>query len=121
MATKIMLNTWTGLRNMATVWMGAIHVIIRRMAQFIRQHDWSAVVVEILVVIIGLMLAFQLDRWWEERGEQAQEAEYVQRLMGDIESDIPDIEYGIRLAEVRLAMADLLMAVSANAAKAMDR
>ena len=35
---------------------------IRRMARFIREHDWFAVFVEILVVIVGLMLAFQLDR-----------------------------------------------------------
>jgi len=27
---------------------------------------------EIIVVIVGLMLAFQLDRWWEQRGERAQ-------------------------------------------------
>lgn len=96
-------------------------MIIRRMAQFIRQHDWSAVVVEILVVIVGLMLAFQLDRWWEARGERVQEAEYVQRLIGDIEGDIPDIEYGIQLAEVRLAMADLLMAVSVDTEVALTR
>jgi len=100
---------------------GAIIMIIRRMAQFIRQHDWSAVVVEILVVIVGLMLAFQLDRWWEARGERVQEAEYVQRLIGDIEGDIPDIEYGIQLAEVRLAMADLLMAVSVDTEVALTR
>ena len=49
-------------------------MIIKRMARFIRQHDWSAVIVEIIVVIVGLMLAFQLDRWWEQRGERAQEA-----------------------------------------------
>jgi hypothetical protein len=99
---------------MATVWAegGAIHVIIRRMAQFIRQHDWSAVVVEVLVVIVGLMLAFQLDRWWEQRGERAQEAEYVERLISDIETDIPWLDYSIQLAELRLEMADLLMTVS---------
>jgi hypothetical protein len=91
------------------------------MAKFTRQHDWSAVVVEILVVIVGLMLAFQLDRWWEQRGERTQEAEYVQRLIGDIEGDIPDIEYGIQLAEVRLAMADLLMAVSVDTEVALTK
>jgi len=87
-------------------------MIIRRMAQFIRQHDWLAVVVEILVVIVGLMLAFQLDRWWEERGERVQEAEYVERLISDIESDVPEIEYAISLAELRLEMGDLLITAS---------
>jgi hypothetical protein len=90
------------------------------MAQFIRQHDWSAVVVEILVVIVGLMLAFQLDRWWEERGERAQAAEYVVRLINDIEGDVPEIEYAISLAELRLDMADLVMTASRNPAAAVD-
>lgn len=94
-------------------------MIIRRMAQFIRQHDWLAVVVEVLVVIVGLMLAFQLDRWWEQRGEQAQGAQYVERLISDIETDIPWIEYSIRLAEFRLEMANLLMTVSRDPAAAV--
>ena len=94
-------------------------MIIRRLAQFTRQHDWSAVVVEIIVVIVGLMLAFQLDRWWEQRGERVQEAEYVDRLISDIESDVPDVEYAISLAEVRLEMADLLMTVTRDPAAAV--
>lgn len=56
------------------------------MSRFIRQHDWSAVVVEIIVVIVGLMLAFQMDRWWEQRGDRAQEAEYIARLIADVEA-----------------------------------
>jgi len=97
----------------ATVWAGGKQVmIIRRLAQFIRQHDWSAVVVEIIVVIVGLMLAFQLDRWWEYRGERAQEAEYVKRLISDIEGDVPEIDYAISLAELRRDMGDLLIAAS---------
>ena len=87
-------------------------MIIKRMARFIREHDWFAVLIEIVVVIVGLMLAFQLDGWVEQRGERDQEAEYVQRLINDLESDIPEIEYAIQLAELRLDMANLLITVS---------
>jgi hypothetical protein len=96
-------------------------VIIQRLARFLRQHDWFAVVVEILVVIVGLMLAFQLDRWWEQRGEQAQEAEYIARLIADIETDVPSIEYAIELAVLRRGMADLLMQVVDDPDVALDR
>lgn len=87
-------------------------MLIRRLAGFLRRHDWSAVAVEVLVVIVGLMLAFQLDRWWEQRGERVQEAEYVDRLIADVESDIPVITYAIELASLRMKMADLLMEVA---------
>ena len=76
-------------------------MIIRNMARFIREHDWSAVALEIVVVIVGLMLAFQLDGWVEQRGERKQEAEYVERLISDIEADIPAIQYAIDLASLR--------------------
>jgi hypothetical protein len=93
-------------------------MLITRLAHFLRQHDWFAVFVETFVVIFGLLLAFQLDRWWEARGEQAQEAEYIARLIADIESDIPVIENAIDLASLRKDMADLLMDVAADPAAA---
>ena len=96
-------------------------MITRRIAQFSRQHDWFAVFIEIAVVVIGLMLAFQLDRWWEARGEQAQESEYVARLIDDIESDIPIISHAINLANLRKDMADLLMDVAENPAAALGK
>ena len=96
-------------------------MIIKRMAGFIRQHDWSAVVIEILVVIVGLMLAFQMDRWWEQRGEREQEAEYVARLIADIETDLESIAYAIELASLRKDFADLLMAVAEDPSVAQAR
>lgn len=93
-------------------------MIIKRLAGNIRQQDWFAVTVEILVVIVGLMLAFQVDRWWEKRGERVQEAEYVARLIADVKSDVPVIEYAIELAGLRKEMADLLMEVAENPAAA---
>jgi hypothetical protein len=89
--------------------------------QFSRQHDWSAVCVEISVVVIGLMLAFQLDRWWEARGERVQESEYLARLIDDIESDISTIGDAIELARLRKEMVDLLIDVVENPAAATER
>lgn len=96
-------------------------MIIQRMARSLRSHDWSVAFIEIIVVIVGLMLAFQLDRWWEQRGERAQEAEYVARLIADIEIDLPNIEHAINLAILRKAMADLLMDVVDEPDMALER
>jgi hypothetical protein len=89
-------------------------MLIKRLARFIGQHDWFSVAAEILVVIVGLMLAFQIDRWWEQRGENVEEREYVARLIADVQSDIPVINYAIELASLRKEMADLLMDVAEN-------
>lgn len=96
-------------------------MIIKRMAQAFRNQDWFAVFVEILIVIVGLFLAFQLDRWWEQRGEQAQEAQYVERLIADVEADIRELEFAVELQNIRLDMAELLMAVVADPEEASRR
>lgn len=86
-------------------------MIIKRMTQSIRRQDWFAVFVEILVVIVGLMLAFQLDRWWEQRGDSTKEAQYIERLIADIEVDVENLEFALDLQTIRFEMAELLMAV----------
>ena len=96
-------------------------MIIKRMAQAIRRQDWFTVFVEILVVIVGLMLAFQLDRWWEQRGDRAQEAQYVARLIVDVQADIESLEYALELQSLRLDLATLLMDVVADPELAMRR
>ena len=85
--------------------------MLKRITRHIREHDWFAVIIEVVVIIIGLMLAFQLDRWREDRVERQEERTYVNRLVSDIEIDIPAIEYAIELQTLRLGLVDLLIEV----------
>jgi hypothetical protein len=96
-------------------------MFIHRFAQSIRRQDWFAVLIEILVVLVGLVTAFQVDRWWEARGDRMAEATYLSRLISDIEVDIPELEFAIRLAEVRLGFGDLLVKAGADPAAALTQ
>lgn len=95
--------------------------MLNRIARMVRQHDWSIVGIEILIVMIGLLLAFQLDRWREGFAERKQEQTYINRLIANIEKDVPAIEYGIELQSIRLALTDLLIAVAADADVATEK
>lgn len=95
--------------------------MLKRIALHIRRHDWFAVAVEILVVVIGLLLAFQFDRWREAGVERAEERVYVQRLIADVEKDIPEIRYAIDLQSLRLELADLLIAAVETPEVALDK
>jgi hypothetical protein len=96
-------------------------MITKRFALYVRKHDWFAVLIEVVVIMVGLMLAFQLDGWVEQRGERKMEADYVQRLIGDFEDDVADIQFAIDLAQLRLRLADLLMEVSRDPEAATSR
>jgi hypothetical protein len=78
-------------------------------------------VVELLVVMIGLVAAFQVDRWWEARGDLLDEQRYISRLITDLEEDVPALEYAIGLAEVRRDFGDFLAGVGADPSIALDR
>lgn len=92
--------------------------MFKRFAAGVRRHDWFTVSIEVLVVMLGLLLAFQLDRWREGLAEGRQERTYINRLIVDVESDIPDIEYAIALQTLRLELVDLLMQVVLDPAAA---
>jgi hypothetical protein len=40
-------------------------MILRRLKEHLQQNNWFAVILELVVVVFGLFLAFQLDRWYE--------------------------------------------------------
>jgi hypothetical protein len=84
--------------------------VLKRISGAIKAHDWFTVGVEILVVVIGLLLAFRLDRWREARVDLQTERVVVERLIANIEDDVPAIEYAIELQSLRLELIDLLMA-----------
>ncbi|HSG97101.1 MAG TPA: hypothetical protein VLA11_03850 [Woeseiaceae bacterium] len=95
--------------------------MLQRIAAYIRNHDWFAVVVEIFVIMVGLMLALQLDRWREHHEELDLEHVYIQRLANDIATDVPDIGYAIGLQTMRLELVELLMNVADNPDAALER
>jgi hypothetical protein len=88
--------------------------MLKRIAHYVRSHDWFAVAIEVLVVVIGLLLAFELDDWREGWAERQQERSYVARLTTDLQTDVPAIEGAIALGRLRLQLADLLIRVAAD-------
>jgi hypothetical protein len=95
-------------------------MLLKRISHFIKNHDWFAVLVELAVIIIGLMMAFQLDRWREANVEREQERVYINHLIDDMEADLPDIEYAIELQSMRLTLINMLMDVAENPEKEID-
>ncbi|MGI9263486.1 MAG: hypothetical protein ACR2QU_01070 [Gammaproteobacteria bacterium] len=96
-------------------------MFIRRLARGIRGQDWFTVTIELFVVMVGLVAAFQVDRWWEARGDRLNEEMYISRLMADLEEDIRNLEYSVSLAGVRLEFGDFLVDVGSNPSLALER
>jgi len=49
---------------------------------------------EILVIVIGVLIALALDGYWTDRQERSLEAEYLSRIRSDVNADIDYLEQG---------------------------
>jgi hypothetical protein len=67
-------------------------MILAKLAKALRQQNWSAVVIEIIVVVVGILFALQVDNWNENRRERNLEQIYLQRLTADIQGDIDEFK-----------------------------
>lgn len=59
-------------------------MILQKMAQAIRRQDWSQIITEILIVVIGIFLGLQVQEWYEERELRAEEQIYLNKLHDEV-------------------------------------
>jgi hypothetical protein len=71
-------------------------MIIRRIADALRQQDWRSIVVETLIVLFGVFLGLQADNWNTTRMDHERARSYLERIRDDLEADRATYEDRIR-------------------------
>jgi len=69
-------------------------MILRRLAGYLRHDNWFTVILELVIVVVGLFLAFQLDRWYES-----------QRSKSDLQAHLVSLTEDFTENETRLTLA----------------
>ncbi|MFK8040842.1 DUF6090 family protein [Congregibacter sp.] len=70
-------------------------MIIQRIAQALRSQDWVTVTVEFFLVVLGVLVALEVDRYNERQKERAEELAFLAALQRDLQTDI--VEYQLIL------------------------
>ena len=65
---------------------------LTRLRDALRARDWIGICIELAVVTLGILLAFQIGQWGEERQKAKDERQFLQRLHA---------EYGRAIDEMR--------------------
>src|SRR5512139_1856603 len=60
---------------------------LRSLAAHMRQQDWTAVTIEILIVIVGVFIGLHVSNWNDTRKENERGREYLQRLQAELLQD----------------------------------
>jgi hypothetical protein len=88
--------------------------VIRRIRASIARADYGALAVELAIVVVGILIAFQVDRWAEDWQQQNLEREYVLRLSDDIESEVAIMRQSIDIAQSRIDAVFMIETVIAD-------
>ena len=85
-------------------------MILSRVIEHVKTQHWTAIAIDFLIVVAGILLAFQITEWNEARRERALERDYLERIASELDQSITALESGITLAEERAELGQFLIA-----------
>lgn len=67
--------------------MSALKLVAR-----LRRHDWTAAVIELVIVVVGILVALQLNNWNQNRLDHARADGYYRRIHSELVADRQNID-----------------------------
>src|SRR6185312_12002303 len=55
-----------------------------KLAARLREHDWLAAAIELVIVVVGILIALQVSNWNQDRVDHARAQQYYRRLHADL-------------------------------------
>jgi len=85
-------------------------MISRRIKEHVTAHNWFAVGVDFLIVVIGILLAFQITEWADARSDRDREKQLIADLLADLDIDRAQYANGLAYDEYRVSAANASLA-----------
>ena len=76
-------------------------MLLRRVIEHVRAQQWLAVAIDFVIVVAGILIAFQITEWSEARREKVRERDYLVRIAAELDRSIESIEKSIRRSHER--------------------
>jgi len=77
-------------------------MILRRFIEHFRKQEWTAIFLDLFVVIVGVFIGLQVSNWNEGRKDKALETAYLERIYFDMVRSIEGAERDTPWTEERL-------------------
>ncbi|HBK92383.1 MAG TPA: hypothetical protein DDZ68_11995, partial [Parvularcula sp.] len=82
---------------------------LRRVIEHFKKQEWTAIALDFLIVVAGILIAFRITEWNEVRRDRARERDYLERIAAELEHTIVEIEDAIRISHEREEMGRFLI------------
>lgn len=67
-------------------------MILRRIREHVTHHNWFAVAVDFIIVVIGVFVGIQASNWNQARIQRQQAREYRAMLLNDLDENLANLE-----------------------------
>ncbi|NJM35886.1 MAG: hypothetical protein HC850_15675 [Rhodomicrobium sp.] len=84
-------------------------MILRRVIAHFRKQEWTAIGLDFLIVVVGILIAFQITAWNDARRDAIRERQYLARIAAELDESISDIEHAISRTKERTAYGEFLI------------
>lgn len=92
-----------------------------RLASALRETRWTQVFIELLLLVVGILVALAIDGWMEDRREGRTERLYLERLVRDFDQDREVLEEFVAFEERQAADAVLAYRPLCGGTEVADR
>ena len=78
-------------------------MIAKRLVQALRRQDWTMIAIEFALVLVGVLLAFQINEWASQRARAGESQLAAERLLEELELGVAyhrqTVEYGNQIRD----------------------
>lgn len=75
------------------------------------KSEWYKYVLEMVVVILGILIAFNLDQWSDARNNRKEEIEILKELKGALSADLEEVQDIIQMHEYSIRSSRIILKV----------
>ncbi len=86
-------------------------MILRRLAQHLREQNWTAIAIEFVLLVAGVFLGIQVANWNDDRQQAARQVNYLERLRVDFVGIRSRIEQHFVIYEEAMEGGDLILSL----------
>jgi len=67
-------------------------MILRRVIQHVKKQEWTAIWIDLVIVVVGVFIGIQVANWNEDRASRNAEARHLEEIAEDLRADIAIFE-----------------------------
>ncbi|MBL0164133.1 MAG: hypothetical protein IPP82_11000 [Xanthomonadales bacterium] len=84
-------------------------MILRRLTEHLKHQHWTAIGIELVIVVLGVFLGMQVSNWNESRRDHDREGAYLSRIAAELDESVLSIQRSNALTRERMALDQLLL------------